>query len=402
MRRQRTNSPAVPPRADPGGHGLRGPWRVAATAAWLAVAVPALVLAVIGFVAAYERPDLVGPQVVERVLTQAGIPLHWTLMGLLLPILVLSVGTGLVIFWRRTNDWMALLISLTLVTFGATFSRSLHALEAGQPSLRPAALFIENVAIVAMALAIYLFPDGRFVPRWTRWAAAAAPVAVLLLPGAPDVLMALPAVPDGMVAWQWWATIVVGIGIFGLEIGCQIYRYSRVSGWLERQQMKWVTFSLVLVLGGGVLGLGVPSLFWEPGVWFGWGVLTLAFPSALFPISIALAVLRYRLYDIDVVIRRALIYGALTGALALASWLAVILLQQLLRPLTQGSELAIGLRASHRGQHSDGVRAVPASPPAHSECGGPTLLSPQVRHSTDAGTVQRATTAGSRAGPSRR
>jgi hypothetical protein len=305
------------------------------------VAAPVLVLAVVGFVTAYERPNLVGPEVVDRALTQAGIPLHWTLLGLLLPILVLSVGTGLVIFWRRSNDWMALLLALTLITFGATFSRSLHALQAAQPGLRPACLFLEDLGIAAMALAMYLFPDGHFVPRWTRWAAAATLAALLLLPEAADVLMLLPAVPEGMAAWRWGATIVAGIAIFGLGIGCQIYRYIRVSGWLERQQTKWVMFSLVLVLGGGVLGLGVPSVFWEPGVWYGWGMLTLALPAALFPISIALAVLRHRLYDIDVVIRRTLIYSALTVGLGVCYWGGVVLLQQLLRPFVQGSELAI-------------------------------------------------------------
>jgi len=60
---------------------------------------------------------------------------------------------------------MALLISLTLVTFGAIFSRSLYALQAAQPGLRPFCLFVENVAIVAIMLAMYLFPDGHFVPR---------------------------------------------------------------------------------------------------------------------------------------------------------------------------------------------------------------------------------------------
>jgi hypothetical protein len=76
--------------------------------------------------------------------------------------------------------------------------------------------------------------------------------------------------------------------------------------------------------------------------WLGaWGDLlnTIAFYG--FPVSIAVAVLKYRLYEIDLIIRRTLVYGALTVGLALVYWGSVVLLQQLLRPLTQGSDLAI-------------------------------------------------------------
>jgi hypothetical protein len=59
------------------------------------------------------------------------------------------------------------------------------------------------------------------------------------------------------------------------------------------------------------------------------------------PASIGIAILRYRLYDIDLIIRRTLVYGALTAALGLVYWASVLVLEQVLRSLTQGSELAI-------------------------------------------------------------
>jgi hypothetical protein len=62
---------------------------------------------------------------------------------------------------------------------------------------------------------------------------------------------------------------------------------------------------------------------------------------ATLPVSIGIAILRYRLYDIDLIIRRTLVYGALTAALGLVYWASVLVLEQVLRSLTQGSELAI-------------------------------------------------------------
>jgi hypothetical protein len=70
------------------------------------------------------------------------------------------------------------------------------------------------------------------------------------------------------------------------------------------------------------------------------GVLgAIAFPCLA--AAVALAILRYRLYDIDLIIRRTLVYGVLTALLALAYWASVVVLQRILQPLTQGSELAI-------------------------------------------------------------
>jgi hypothetical protein len=110
-----------------------------------------------------------------------------------------------------------------------------------------------------------------------------------------------------------------------------LLRFWRATG-IERQQLKWFGFSV------GVAVLTLPTI----SGWLGsWGTLIGNLVFACVPISIAMAVLRYRLYEIDLIIRRTLIYGALTVGLALVYWGSVILLQQLLRPLTQGSDLAI-------------------------------------------------------------
>ena len=105
-------------------------------------------------------------------------------------------------------------------------------------------------------------------------------------------------------------------------VGLQVYRYRRVSIFRERQQTKWVVFGLVMALGGFALFLIIGNLFLPLSVKNSpiAGVLiptTVTYCLLLFiPISIAIAVLRSRLYDIDTIINKALVYGLLTALLA--------------------------------------------------------------------------------------
>ncbi|HEV2010824.1 MAG TPA: hypothetical protein VGS17_07350, partial [Candidatus Limnocylindria bacterium] len=112
--------------------------------------------------------------------------------------------------------------------------------------------------------------------------------------------------------------------------------FRRAAG-IERQQLKWVAYGGAIATAGlvvGSFGYVVPEI----------GALGNAVSSVavlLIPITAALAILRYRLYDVDVVIERTLVYGALSAALAATYWLLVLLLQSALRPITAGSELAV-------------------------------------------------------------
>ncbi|MDQ3097686.1 MAG: hypothetical protein M3Q61_05915, partial [Chloroflexota bacterium] len=134
---------------------------------------------------------------------------------------------------------------------------------------------------------------------------------------------------------------IVFFGQIALSLACLasiVVRYRHARS-LERQQLKWFTgaFALIfLVLFSGSIaegfGLPVPPLLWQ----FLWPLSITAIP-----IAIGIAILRYRLYDIDLLINRTLVYGALTAALAATYFAAVAVLQNALRPLTGGSELAV-------------------------------------------------------------
>jgi hypothetical protein len=125
-----------------------------------------------------------------------------------------------------------------------------------------------------------------------------------------------------------------------IAIGSQVYRFWRRSDAVQRQQTKLVVYVLAMV--AIMLGVVEPLAFRPPNperlgldlivASVQWYLFGLTF--ALVPAAIGLAILRYRLWDIDVVIRRTLVYSILTGLLALTYFGAVLVLQNVFRALT--------------------------------------------------------------------
>ncbi|MBA3425645.1 MAG: hypothetical protein H0U04_14130, partial [Rubrobacter sp.] len=130
--------------------------------------------------------------------------------------------------------------------------------------------------------------------------------------------------------------LVAGFG----AIASVVARFRRSRG-VERQQMKLFAYVTVVLLGGAVLTGAISEatgVRWLEGISF---VLSIAGLVSL-PIAVGIAILRYRLYDIDVVINRTLVYGALTALLVLAYLGSVISLQYAFRAFTSGnSQLSV-------------------------------------------------------------
>jgi glucan phosphoethanolaminetransferase (alkaline phosphatase superfamily) len=146
------------------------------------------------------------------------------------------------------------------------------------------------------------------------------------------------------------ANLLIFLGLWTCCALAQVYRYRRVSGPVERQQTKWVVFG-VTVCAALLVGFLLPIVFFP--VLTRPGVLSLVLDLTgltiggslgllLIPLSIGAAILRYRLYDIDVIINRALVYVTLTLTLAVVYFGSVAVLQYLLRSLTgQDAQLTI-------------------------------------------------------------
>ncbi len=135
------------------------------------------------------------------------------------------------------------------------------------------------------------------------------------------------------------------VGFVGTMVVGQIYRYRRVSSLLQRQQTKWVVFGMSVAVGSyiglsllyGVFSLPPKGPFADLIIFTATYCLML-----LIPLSIGFAILRSRLWDIDILINRTLVYGALTGTLVLLYVGLVIGLQALLRGIiSQDNSVAI-------------------------------------------------------------
>jgi hypothetical protein len=321
---------------------LRGRWLLAARAGWVAAAGLILGLVTAGFAVGLNRPELIHPPSAQAALAQAGVPGQVTVVvGLMLP-MVAFVATGLLIFWRRSDDWAAMLFALALVT-GTGFSmRAASALERAAPALWLPARFVLTLATFSSLIVMFVFPDGRFVPRWTRLLVAAAVPAVVLVADLPRVFVELPDVPPGMSKARLGLAVLVWSLFWGAGIYAQAYRYRHVSGPLQRQQTKWVALTLGLIFLVLLLGFVIPSLFVDTAnAWFAWALLATAPLFLLFPASVAVAILRHRLYDIDRLITRTLTYGLLTVVLGVVYAAAVVVLGQALNPRGGDSTLAV-------------------------------------------------------------
>jgi hypothetical protein len=246
---------------------------------------------------------------------------------------LLCYAIAALLLWRRSDDWMALLVSLMLMSFGpGTISNAVRFSQWFGPAVAPhvSSLF-DVINLTILVLVFFLFPTGRFEPRWTRWF-------IYLLIGVEIVIVVVPrfTAPEFLIGIYDY--LFVGI-LISLVIA-QVYRYRRVSTSVQRQQTKWVVYSLVVSITSvvGLLAIFQP----QPGSLLSALDIIANLLLTLIPISFAVAILRYRLYDIDILINRTLVYVTLTALLALIYVGLIIALQSLLRSIiNQNSDVAI-------------------------------------------------------------
>ena len=323
---------------------LRGYKLMLARTAWVTIAVIALTLWVVQIPSGYAQYLAVctkalcqnqqaTPEMVQA-LHSAGLSLQFYaiyLTTLSAVWVLIFCGTGAIIAWRKSRDWMALLVSLTLVILGLAINTDYQQLATLYPITQLPGELLQFLMGALPLLVGYLFPNGRFVPRWTRWLAL---LVVLFMAGGSF----FPASPFNTNNWSGPLTTALALVVFGTLLFAQVYRYFRVSTPIQRQQTKWVVLgimaTIIYFIALLILTTLNPALTQANSLGSLFGEASYFLAVLIVPLAIAFSVLRYRLWDIDLLINRTLVYTILTSVLALIYFGCVFLLQAIIGGLT--------------------------------------------------------------------
>jgi hypothetical protein len=283
-------------------------------------------------------PDL-EPAIVRTNLEAIGISVDWYAtyeLSISIASAMVYTVVSVAIFWRRSDDWMALLTSLGLLAFGIFFLTSGPVVLAQQyPVVWLPVRSLAFLGSISFVLFLYLFPNGQFLPRWTRWIPifwAAHEVAYYFFPSTIFNINRTFPLLDFVAS-----SIILFIGA-----GSQLYHYRRVSGPIQRQQTKWAVFGMVSAALGAIvfaIPLNISPTLAQYGSPYTFALEAGVYGSLLLiPLSIGVAILRHRLWDIDIVINRTLVYGALTVSLVLVYLGGVAATQAIFQGLTGQEE----------------------------------------------------------------
>ncbi len=320
---------------------LEGRWLFVARVIWVAVALLTVgVLAYASFIdhtffAKLEgwTAETYGAALAQVGLSANSLDLYHFLSATVIRAVYIAIAA--VIFWWKADDQMAFLLSISLLAFSVT-AVWVGPVATAHPLLARPLDLLQVVGQTGILLTIFIFPDGRFVPRWARWPTIVTLV-VFILPRYSlwfrELATANPI---------FWAPILW----FFASLPLQIYRYRRVSNPLQRQQTKWavVGFTAYMLLANGTWVIGyamAPSVFPSflqqsaAGLIYRFAYYQVQNIGYLaLPVCLAIAILRYRLYDIDILIRKTLQYTVVTALLALIYFGSVFLLQRLFSSAT--------------------------------------------------------------------
>ena len=304
-----------------------------------------------------------------------GLSLALTALSLLLIVLLLQSDAPIYYYWLETSmvsagystvgaivasrllhspiGWLFCAIGFTFgaVHFCAEYANyAVLAPPGSLPGVEAAAWLTSWVWVAGLGLVVFLdllFPTGRLPSarwRWFAWFTAIAlfPAAVLaaLSPGRilsstlhnPLGIEGLPNISKGVEAFMY-ALVVVGASSMLMRL--------RRAGRVERQQIKWFAYATVVVISGVILKNTIYPVVNVRWLWWV-GLILTAVGVASSPVAMGLAILRYRLYEIDLIINRTLVYGPLTAMLAALYFGGIVVLQRLFVVLTgERSTLAV-------------------------------------------------------------
>lgn len=226
--------------------------------------------------------------------------------------------TALVIVLRKPGEWMPLFVAFFLLTFSAN-NGVINALGLSSAAWAIPARVLTAAAWVSFLLFFTLFPGGHFAPRWMGWVVLAYSVILL------SSLVFSGTFLDIGTLLPWFGTVYFP-SLFAAMLGAQVYRYRRVSTPTQRQQTRWVVYGISMMLALAIVFI-LPMIF-SPAYTQSTFFFILSgglanYVLLLLPLSIGVAMVSSRLWDIDRLINRTLVYGVLTLIIG-ASYVLVV------------------------------------------------------------------------------
>jgi hypothetical protein len=303
---------------------LQGRWLALFRLIWIVLSVFALVLFFVSL------PEYFASQLKSYT---AGYAIFLFAMGIFVAVMWFIVAA--LIFWRKSDDWMALLVSLMLLLQG--LDTTAGPLRVSTSVWLVPALVMNFLAFALLFLVFCLFPNGRAVPRWIGWLVVLFTVLYFgaLMVGFFDLLPQIFNLLFFLVIYC----------LLGSSVIAQFYRYHSVSSRIERLQTKWIVFGVTvtyLIEFAFALSTSLFPSFFSTGSLANVILLPLGnIIPILIPLSFGFAILHYRLYDIDIIIHRTLVYSILTVLLAMVYEVSVFTLQYLTGGFIKGNQLAI-------------------------------------------------------------
>jgi len=264
------------------------------------------------------------------------------------------LGFAGLILWRKSAYWDGLLLATLLVTQGVSFISGVTTPLVYHEGFWHEVIFLQTFANALLFFACFaLFPDGRWRPRWMRWIfllscviALAAYVTRVFFPTSAYFSSADPRQGAGWFSLFSFDTfsfvLVLILNVIALPCGAGslLYKFRVTLSARERQQTKWVLLGLLVGVGVFMcvflLIIALPYLLSNASLFYVYfavlPLVTIVLLSS--PISLAIAVFRYNLWDIDLLIKRALVYGPLTGVLAILYFALVLGAQSAVQRVT--------------------------------------------------------------------
>ncbi|HEX6036072.1 MAG TPA: protein kinase, partial [Anaerolineales bacterium] len=247
---------------------------------------------------------------------------------------------GVIIAVNKSDDWLALLVAFTLIGQGANAFGPLQRMAA-IPSFEMPVRFIIAMVLMGLPLSCYLFPDGKVQKRWMLYVVSFWFVWLMVSVFWHDFPVNL-FERGGNKTLRYLLSL---LAVLSTGIYAQIYRYRNTTSPIKREQLKWIVFGIATGIFTGV-GVNLFLTFFE-----------LTNPSAstylvvdmvtqtlsvvaqfTVPVAVVFSILKYRLYDIELVLNRSLVYGSLTMILAAVFGVILFGLQAAYRVVTNQTD----------------------------------------------------------------